>query len=785
MEKKTLERLEYYKVLEQLASLTTSPLGRERVMNLEPVDDLALILGWQAETSEGRELLRLDPTAELGGWKDIRAHLKRAGSGAVLEPQELLDVADTLAASRRIKKFFQEKRERYPLLSRLSDSLLALPELEKAIKNAILPGGEVADTASTELAQVRRKIMNSQLQIKEHLEHVIRSPHYQKYLQDPIVTVREGRYVVPVKTEYRSQVPGIVHDQSASGATLFIEPMAVVDSNNELRRLRLVEKQEVMRILVALSDGVTSQVDNIGIALEALGELDFILAKARYSKKLDAWEPLLQGESYIDIKKGRHPLLKGHAVPIDIRLGEDFDTLVVTGPNTGGKTVSLKTAGLLVLMAQAGLHIPAGEGSRLGIFKQVFVDIGDEQSIEQSLSTFSSHLINIIDIIRRAGRDSLVIIDELGAGTDPTEGAALAQSILEKLHALGAKTIASTHASELKSFAYTHERVENASVEFDAVTLQPTYRLLIGKPGRSNAFEIAARLGLPEEMVARAREFLTVEQLQIDELMRNLERTQQEAEAEREKAVRLSEEARLLKEQCERAEVELNQKKEQIIARAAEEARILVREAKQEAEAIIKELRNAAKEAGKNKERYIQEARERLKKIQDRVNKAVPQRVAAGEAPRDLRPGEEVFLPKFNQTGYVLSPPDSDGNVQVQVGIMKVSVALKDLRRSEKTTPQKEGQSKVAGILLDKAKEVPAELDLRGMYVEEALLLVEKYLDDAYLAGLSRVYLIHGKGTGSLRAAIHRELNGHRRVKSLRLGEQSEGGYGVTVVELT
>lgn len=784
MEKKTLERLEYFKILEQLASFTTSPLGREKAMELEPVDDLSLILGWQAETSEGRELLRLDPTAELGGWKDIRPHLKRAGSSAVLEPEELLDVADTLAASRGIKNFLQEKRERYPLLYRLSESLLALPELEKAIKKAILPGGEVADAASAELAQVRRKIMNHQLQIKEHLEHVIRSPNYQKYLQDPIVTVREGRYVVPVKIEHRSQVPGIVHDQSASGATLFIEPMAVVDSNNELRRLRLAEKQEIMRILAALSDGVTAQVDHIAIALDALAEFDFILAKARYSKKLDAWAPLLQGGAYLDIKKGRHPLLKGNAVPVDLRIGEDFDTLVITGPNTGGKTVSLKTAGLLVLMAQSGLHIPAGEGSRLGIFKRVFVDIGDEQSIEQSLSTFSSHLINIIDIVRSAGRDSLVIIDELGAGTDPTEGAALAQSILERLHNLGAKTIASTHASELKNFAYTHERVENASVEFDAVTLQPTYRLLIGKPGRSNAFEIAARLGLPEEMVARAREFLTVEQVQIDELMRNLERTQQEAEAEREKAVRLSEEARLLKEQCERVEIELNQRKEQILAKAAEEARIMIREARYETEATIRELREkAAQETGKSKESYIREARERLKKIQDRVNKAVPQRVAAGEAPRNLRPGEEVYLPKFNQSGYVLSPPDSDGDVQVQVGIMKVNVPLKDLRRSEKAAPQK-GHSKVAGVMLNKAKEVSAELDLRGMYAEEALLLVEKYLDDAYLAGLSRVCLIHGKGTGSLRTAIHRELNGHRRVKSLRLGEQGEGGYGVTVVEL-
>ncbi|MDD4237890.1 MAG: endonuclease MutS2 [Desulfotomaculaceae bacterium] len=784
MEKKTLQRLEYQKILEQLASFTGSPLSRELVMELEPVDDLASILGWQAETSEGRELLRLDPTAEIGGWKDIRVQLKRARSGAILDPGELLAVADTLSSGRAVKGFLQEKQERYPLLSRLADSLASLPDLERAIKKAILPGGEVADGASNELAQVRRKIMNYQAQIKEHLEHVIRSPNYQKYLQDPIVTVREGRYVVPVKIEYRTQVPGIVHDQSASGATLFIEPMAVVDKNNELRRLLLVEKQEVIRILAALSDGVSQQVDSISISLDTLAEFDFILAKARYSQRLDAWAPVLQGEAYMDIKQGRHPLLKDGAVPLNLRLGEDFDTLVITGPNTGGKTVSLKTAGLLVLMAQSGLHIPAGDGSRLGIFRQIFVDIGDEQSIEQSLSTFSSHMTNIVDIVRQAGNDSLVILDELGAGTDPTEGAALAQSILEKLHASGARTIASTHASELKNFAYTRDRVENASVEFDAVTLKPTYRLLIGKPGRSNAFEIASRLGLPEELVVRAREFLTVEQVQIDELMRNLERTQQEAETERERAVRLSEEAGLLKEKCVRMENELTQKKEQLLSKAGEEARLLVREARQESEATIRELRNKmATEAGHTRESAIQEARGRLKKIQDRVNRAAPEKSATGDAPHHLRPGEEVYLAKFNQKGYVLSPPGQDGEVQVQVGIMKVNVPLKDLRRAEKPEPLK-GQSKVAGVLLDKAREISSELDLRGLYAEEALFQVEKYLDDAYLAGLSRVCLIHGKGTGSLRTAIHRELNGHRRVKSLRLGEQGEGGYGVTVVEL-
>lgn len=784
MDKKVLRRLEFHKVLEHLASFAGSPLGKERVMELEPVDDLGTISRWQKETSEGRELLRLDPTAEVGGWKDIRVQIKRADRGAVLEPEELAAVADTLTAGRLLKNFLQERQERYPLLSELSFSLASLPELEKEIKRTILPGGGVADTASPELAQVRRKIMSNQARIKEHLEHVIRSPNYQKYLQDPIVTIREGRYVVPVKIEYRSQVPGLVHDQSSSGATLFIEPMAVVEKNNELRRLVVVEKQEVLRILTGLTAWVTQNAESIQISLEALGDFDFIMARARYSRKLDAWAPVLEGEAIMDIRQARHPLLKGDVVPVNLRLGGDFNTLIMTGPNTGGKTVTLKTAGLLVLMAQSGLHVPAGEGSRLGIFKEVFADIGDEQSIEQSLSTFSSHMTNIVDIVRKAGRGSLILLDELGAGTDPTEGAALAQSILEKLHAMGTRTIATTHYSELKNFAYLRERVENASVEFDAVTLRPTYRLLIGKPGRSNAFEIAARLGLPEELVERARDFLTVEQVRVDELMRNLEKAQQVAEGERKAAVVLAEEARSLKQRSEKMEQDLAQKREAILAKAGEEARALVRAARQEAEATIKELREkVSQETARGRQGAIQEARARLGKLQSRVSKAVPEKAMFGEAPDDLRPGEDIYLPKFNQKGYVISPPGPGGEVQVQVGILKMNVPLKDLRRAEKTGPAG-GQSEVGSVLLGKAREISHELDLRGLYADEAVLQVEKYLDDACLAGLSRVCLIHGKGTGSLRMAIHRDLKGHHRVKSFRLGEQGEGGFGVTIVEL-
>lgn len=784
MEEKTLKRLEYNKVLEQLASFAGSPLGRERALALRPVDDPAVITRWQDEASEGRKLLRLEPTAEMGGWKDIRNQLQRAGRGAVLEPEEVIAVADTLTAGRVLKNFLHERQETYPLLNEHAFFITPLPDLEKRIKKAILPGGEIADNASPHLAQTRRKLAAAQLNIKNYLENIIRSPNYQKYLQDPIVTIREGRYVVPVKIEYRAQVPGIIHDQSASGATLFVEPMAVVDKNNELRRLAVAEKQEIQRILAVLSEGVAQELESIETSLHTLGELDFIMARARYSQRLDAWAPILADEAVLDLRQGRHPLLKGDVVPVNIRLGEDFDTLVITGPNTGGKTVTLKTAGLHVLMAQSGLHIPAGENSRLGVFQRVFTDIGDEQSIEQSLSTFSSHMKNIVEIVNKAGRDSLVLLDELGAGTDPVEGAALAQSILEKLHSSGARTIATTHYSELKNFAYARERVENASVEFDTATLRPTYRLLIGKPGRSNAFEIALRLGLPAGLIKRAREFLSVEQVQFEELMRNLEKAQQEAEADREAAAKFADEARVIKEKNEKLAEDLAQRREAILSKAGEEARSLVKSARMEAESAIRELREKiAEESTRARESAIHEARDKLGRLHHKVSRAVPEKVFSGQVPVELHAGQEVLLPRFNQRGYVIAPPGPGEEVQVQVGIIKMNVPLKDLRTVEKPKAGG-GQSEVAGMILDKARDISMELDLRGQYSEEAALLVEKYLDDAYLAGLPRVSLIHGKGTGSLRMAVHKLLKGHRRVKSFRLGEHGEGGYGVTVVEL-
>lgn len=779
---RVLKRLEFDKVLDRLAAYAQSELGRERIMELVPSTDPVIIGRWQAETTEGRELLRLDPVAELTGWHDIRGALTRASRFAMLSAEELFAVGETLAASRRIKKFFSEKNDRYPLLAELAEALTNQATLEKDILQAILPGGEIADDASPELLRIRRGIARSQNRIRERMESLIRSSENQKYLQDPIITIRNDRYVVPVKQEYRSAIPGIVHDQSASGATLFVEPMPIVEANNEVRQLMAAEKQEILRILSQLSNGVSAVAEDITLALDALAQLDFIMAKAQYSQRINAWSPKLKGGAQIDIKKGRHPLLQDDAVPATISLGKSFQTLVITGPNTGGKTVTLKTVGLFTLMTQAGLHIPAEAGTEMGIFRKVFADIGDEQSIEQSLSTFSSHMTNLVSILDQAGEGSLVLLDELGAGTDPTEGAALARAILEELHARGTCTLATTHYSELKNYAYTTPGVENASVEFDVETLRPTYRLLIGRPGRSQAFEISARLGLSSGIIESARKFLSTEQVQVADLINKLEKTQQAADKDREEAEILRRDSEQLKERYRKLEAELRYKKESILEKAHQEASKMVRQARLEAEDAVKELRaKLAEESGKNREEAIQQARSKLQKVTNKVASKAPERTGDGEIPKDVKPGEEVFLPKYNQKAYVISV--NGNNVQVQVGIMKISVPLKELRKV-KEVKVTSGQTKVGKVFMDKAQNIGTNLDLRGMTADEALLDIEKYLDDAFLAGLSSVIIIHGKGTGALRSAVHRELKNHPRVKSFRLGESGEGGAGATVVSL-
>ncbi|MGQ9557488.1 MAG: endonuclease MutS2 [Desulfurispora sp.] len=782
MDEKTFKRLEFDRVRQQLARHAVSPLGAEQALAAGPLADRQAIEHLQQETSQAVELLRREPAADLGGWLDVRRPVQQAGQGLELEPLDLYAVGQTLAAARRAKKFLVEREDQYPLLGLLARQINHHHEVENAILKSILPGGEIADQASAQLAAIRRQILGAQARIKSRLEEMIRSPQMQKYLQDPIVTVREGRYVVPVKVEYRAQVPGLVHDQSASGATLFIEPMGVVEANNELRALLAAEKQEVARIIRELSRAVGEQAGLISETLRALAQLDYALARARYSRALDGLAPEITGTPELELKSARHPLLTGEVVPVSLHLGREFDTLVITGPNTGGKTVALKTTGLCVLMALSGMHIPAAPGSRVGLFRQVFADIGDEQSIEQSLSTFSSHMTNIVGILQQAGPGSLVLLDELGSGTDPTEGAALARAILEELHTAGARTVATTHYSELKDYAYSTPRVENASVEFDVETLRPTYRLLIGRPGRSNAFEIARRLGLAAPVVERARSLLSREQRAAADLMQELEKARQQAEADRQAAAVARRQAEELQAKTERLEQELREKKQEMLQKAAEEARLLVKNARQQAEEIIRELREkAASQENRQREQAIAVARQELQELQGKIYKRLARREPPpGQPLDDVQPGQEVFIPRFGQPGLVLAV---DGQqAQVQVGVIKVNVSLAELRAARPAGSERRVQ--LGGLLAGKAKNIETRLDLRGMTADEALPEIDKYLDDAFLAGLKQVQLVHGKGTGALRSAVQQHLKKHPRVKSFRLGEQGEGGLGVTVVEL-
>ena len=781
MDQRNLTRLEYHKIIELLKECTAFGISRDIAGELMPMTDPAWISRAQKETSEAKKILRLEPDIPLGGMRDIKRLLRKVVIGGILEPSELLEIGDMLFAMRRLKLFFRDKTEKYPIVADLTGRLCALRELEDRIKESIEPGGEVADKASPELRWLRTRMRDLQAALKEKMDSIIRSADLQKVLQDPIVTMRGGRYVVPVKQEYRGQFPGIIHDQSASGATFFIEPMAAVEKNNELRQASIEEKQEIIRILIQLTGKVGAFNEEISESVNTAGEIDFIMAKGKLSHRMDGGEPLVNSGQRINLIGARHPLLRVKAVPISVKLGFGFGILVITGPNTGGKTVALKTVGLLVLMAQSGLHIPADEGSETGIFNQVLADIGDEQSIEQSLSTFSSHMSNIIRILRDVDHRSLALFDELGVGTDPTEGAALAMAILDNLDSRQVRTIATTHYSELKAFAFNRPGVENASVEFDLSTLRPTYKLNIGQPGSSSAFEIAGRLGLPEDIIAAARKALSKEDIQVTDLIRELEDNRRTSGIDRTEALRLKKELQNLRMEYERKLEKLSAKRAEVMDKARSEAAEVVRKARLEADSLVQEIKEAAtKASGHQALAAAQNARSRLKKLKYE-DEEVPVTTLSGDIPKNVKPGQEVFLPKYNQEGYVLSSPDSNGSVQVQVGAIKMNQPLVELRLHKSKQITETGAPRV---MAGKAQEIKTEVHLRGMTVDEAIEAVEKYLDDAYLAGLSKAYLIHGKGTGALRKAITELLTGHRFVKDHRLGLYGEGGTGVTVVEL-
>lgn len=785
MNEVTLRKLEYDKIIQMLVQECSSQLGKQKAAKLEPVTDSEEIAYWQQETTEGVLIRRYEPNIPLGGIVDLSKQLRKAEIGGMLEPEEFLQVLDVLAATRRLNQFLVHRKKNYeiPRMQWWGEQLVVLPELARSIEDVIAPEATVRDDASSELLSIRRKINTLRNRIKEKLEHIVRSEASQKYLQDALVTIRGDRYVVPVKQEYRSQIPGIVHDQSASGATLFIEPMAVVEMNNDLRKAYSSERDEVNRILLALSGKMIPDLEDLKYNQEVLAQIDFIFAKARLSEKMQAVEPVLQSKPELSILKGRHPLLPSQSVvPLTVALGQEHDAIIITGPNTGGKTVTLKTVGLFVLMTQSGLHIPAEVGSMMGLFHGVYADIGDEQSIEQSLSTFSSHMTNIVRILKEVDKRSLVLLDELGAGTDPSEGAALAISILDHVLHHGGKIIATTHYSELKAYAFHEPQVQNASVEFDIETLRPTYRLLIGVPGRSNAFEIARKLGISNEIIDYARTMISQEEKDVAGLIESLETSNLIAAKKQQESEDTLRQIEVQLRQLEQERAELVASTEKVKRRAQEEALEIIRQARQESEEILKELRqmqldNAKAQAEAQEQRKKLSARE--EKLSAVVNKGP---TVMTNKVKKVKLGEEVYVPRFSQHGTVLAQPDKQGNLQLQIGIMKVNVNINELQQSVK---QKEsGRTMVHNISSAKTANIKNEIDVRGMLVEDALDYVDKYLDDAYLSSLAVVHIIHGKGTGALRAAIRDMLKRHPHVTASRLGGFSEGGDGVTIVEL-
>lgn len=791
MNEKTLRILEYDKIIQKLVSLTASDLGRELAEVVQPERSLSKVQSLLKETNDGVSFIMRRGSPPLGGIHDIRPGIKRADLGSILSPGELLSIADTLRAARNLKSYSTEDNinEADNTVKELINCLEIHKRIEEKIKFSILSEEEIADGASTTLSNIRRQIRDAQNSIKEKLNGIVRSSKYQKYMQEAIVTMRGDRYVVPVKQEYRTEIPGLVHDSSSSGATIFVEPMAVVEANNNIRQLKIKEQLEIERILAELTADVAGISTSLKSNVSLLAKLDFIFAKAKLSADYNCISPKVSDSKRMVIKRGRHPLLNQKTVvPIDFWIGDEFNTMVITGPNTGGKTVTLKTVGLFILMTQSGLNIPAGDGTEMCIFDKVFADIGDEQSIEQSLSTFSSHMRNIVEILKQVDDRSLVLFDELGAGTDPTEGAALAMSILECLHQNQAVTIATTHYSELKVFAMTTPGLKNACCEFDVETLKPTYKLLIGIPGKSNAFAISNKLGLSDEIIDRAREFLTQEDIKFEDMLMSIQKNLSESEKERMKGESYRVEIEKMKNELETQKEKLNLQKEKYLREAKEEARRILLSAKGETDEILTRMKQLEKETDKaDRNKASEEMRLKLKgklnDIEESLSDSLMPRKGYVKPPKNLKPGDTVLIVNLNQKGTVITPPGNNGEAVIQAGIMKINVHLTNLRvvDEQKKEINRTGSGKIG---LAKSSNITTEVDLRGLSLDDALENVDKYLDDASLAGLSEVFLIHGKGTGVLRNGIHQHLKSNRHVKSYRLGRYGEGESGVTVVEL-
>ncbi len=782
MNEKTLKKLEYDKIMEILSSECGSSLGKELVDQLSPSRELGVVSARQKETTEAREVLMLQPNFSLGGIRNVKDAVALAQKNGVLEGSRLLEILSTSKAGKRVKLNLTQMKGEFPILKDLAGRINFINSLETAIEDAIGDDGNVLDTASVELGNIRRQIRVANDRIKDKLDGLIRNPNQSKYLQDPIITIRNDRYVVPVRQEYRNQVPGLIHDQSASGATLFIEPMSVLDLNNDLKRLHGKEEEEIQRILVRLSGMVMDNAVELKENLAVLAELDFIFAKGRLSLRWDAFEPILNDQGHLHLKKARHPLLGERAVPIDLEMAPELSGIIITGPNTGGKTVSLKIAGLFVLMAQAGLHLPTADRSKVAVFRGIYADIGDEQSIEQSLSTFSSHMVNIVNILEKAGKNNLVVLDELGAGTDPVEGAALAMAIIDTLLAKGSKVIITTHYSELKAYAYNHERLANASVEFDIDTLRPTYRLLMGIPGRSNAFDIALSLGVSANVIAKADEYMSKESKEVANFLANLEEGRVETEKAKEEAKELKARVEQMEREIRGREEALRMKETQMMEKARDRADRIVREKRREAEALVKELKDLVNEENaKVREVTMKQAREKVKKIENMAPEWV-EPTYSGRPLEKVKIGDEVYVPRLKKNAAVVEII-SDKEVRIQAGIMKVNMKVKDLRAPHQSEKEVE-RTRHAQVSASKARTFKTEIDLRGMTGEEAWMDLDKYLDDAVMANIESVRIIHGLGTGVLKKMVYENLKKDTRVKEQRLGGYYEGGAGVTIATL-
>ncbi len=788
MNSKVLRVLEYNKIIERLTDKATSEQGRKLTAALEPMTDLEAIRKAQTETADALGYLLRKGSTSFGGNKDLGMCIRSLEIGSTLSIAELLWIAAFLENVNRIKSYGRKEREDTPAdsLDEYFESLEPLTPLSNEIRRCILSEEEIADDASPALKKIRRSMAIANDRIHSQLASMI-SGSCRTYLQDAVVTMRNNRYCIPVKSEYKGQVQGMVHDQSSTGSTFFIEPAAVVNLNNELRELEIKEQEEIAVILADLSAQAGAYTELLTGNQKAMTALDFIFAKAALALEQNATMPVFNTEHQIRIRQGRHPLLdKKKVVPIDIQLGIDFDLLVITGPNTGGKTVSLKTVGLLTLMGQAGLHIPALDRSELSIFEEVYADIGDEQSIEQSLSTFSSHMTNIVSILQQADGGSLCLFDELGAGTDPTEGAALAISVLDHLHGRGIRTMATTHYSELKVYALSTPFVENASCEFSVETLRPTYRLLIGIPGKSNAFAISSKLGLPDHIIEDAKRHITEDKESFEDLLANLENSRVTIEKERLEIAGYKEEVKALKQKLEAKQEKIDQAKEKILRQANEEAREILQNAKELADETIRVFQKA--EAGisiKDLEKSRQKVRDKISEKNEKLTLKNDKPTHKVLKPTQIKPGDSVKVVSMGLKGTVSSLPDKNGNLFVQCGIIRSKVSLNDLVLIEEETINtgKMQRSSSGKLKMSKSYSISTEINLLGRTVDEALSELDKYLDDAYLAHLPSVRVVHGKGTGALRNAVHNYLRKNRVVKSYRLGEYGEGDAGVTIVE--